>query len=185
MTFQELNTFKNSEFKVGASIFKRLFWYFLNALVFNSYLFPFYGLKRSLLRLFGARIGRSVVVKPKVNIKYPWKLGIGNYSWIGEKVWIDNLDLVDIGANVCVSQGALILSGNHNFKKKSFDLLTKPIIIEEGAWIGAKSVVTQGIVIPKNSVLTVASVASNNMEEAAIYRGNPAVKVSKRILDED
>jgi len=124
----------------------------------------------------------KVVLKPAVNIKYPWFLSIGDNTWIGEGVWIDNLDQVTIGKNCCVSQGALLLSGNHNYKRASFDLILKPITLEDGVWIGANSVVTQGVRCQSHSLLAVGSVASSNLEPYTIYRGNPAVSVKERII---
>lgn len=91
---------------------------------------PSSSLRIRLLRLFGARMGKGVVIKPSVNIKYPWNLSIGDYSWIGENVWIDNLTHVAIGSNVCISQGAMLLCGNHDYKRPTFDLMVKPIVIE-------------------------------------------------------
>ena len=66
--------------------------------------------------MFGAKIGKGVIIRPGVSVKYPWKLQIGDNTWIGENVWIDNLSNIIIGKNVCVSQGAMLLSGNHNYK---------------------------------------------------------------------
>ena len=162
----------------------RLLWYVCAAIFFNSNALLPYSTKRSLLRFFGAKIGVGVVIKPHVHIKHPWKLVVGDYSWIGEYVWIDNLDSVQIGSNVCLSQGALILSGNHDYKSTSFNLILKPIEIKDGAWVGAKSVVTQGVKIGSHAVLSVGSVASSDMEEFGIYRGNPAEFIKRRQIKE-
>ena len=81
-----------------------------------------------------------MVIKPSVNIKYPWRLTIGSFVWIGEGVWIDNLENVVIGDNVCISQGAMLLCGNHNYKKTTFDLIVGSITLEDGVWVGAQSV---------------------------------------------
>ena len=116
-------------------------------------------------------------------IKYPWMLCIGNYSWIGEGVWIDNLANVDIGANCCISQGAMLLCGNHNFSVSSFDLIVEYITLEEGVWLGAKSIVTQGVTCYSHSVLSVGSVASKNLEAYTINRGNPAEKIKSRTIE--
>lgn len=132
--------------------------------------------------MFGAKIGRGVVIKPGVNIKYPWKLQVGDYSWIGERTWIDNLDNITIGANCCISQGALLLCGNHDYSKTTFDLITKPITLEDGVWIGAQSIVTGGVVCKSHSVLAAGSLASKDMEEYSVYRGNPAVRIKERKL---
>jgi putative colanic acid biosynthesis acetyltransferase WcaF len=149
-------------------------------LFFDSAMLLPYQFKRSLLRAFGARIGRGVIVKPHVRIKYPWNLTVGDHAWIGEEVWIDNLGAVRIGAHACLSQGCLILSGNHNFKRRTFDLMVGEIRIGNGAWIGAKAVVTSGVTVGDHAVLTVASVASKDLEADGIYRGNPAEWEKKR-----
>lgn len=145
-------------------------------------MFPINSLKVNLLRAFGAKVGKGVVIKPCVNIKYPWKLEIGDYSWIGEEVWIDNLDEVVIGANCCISQGAMLLCGNHDYKRTDFQLIVKPINIEEGAWIGAKSVVCPGVNVKSHAVLSVQSTASSDLENYSIYKGNPAKKIKDRSI---
>lgn len=179
----DLSKYDNSWYRPGGSGIKRLLWHFVNHLIFNNGLFPISSLKVGLLRLFGAQIGKGVNIKPCVNIKYPWNLSIGNYVWIGEDVWIDNLVLVKIGSNTCLSQGAFLLTGNHNFKKKTFDLMVKEIVLEEGVWIGAKSVVCPGVTCGAHSILTVNSTATSNLVSQGIYQGNPAVKVKERVIE--
>ena len=168
---------------IGASKFKQVFWYLVSALLFKNPWIPVSGIKVFFLRLFGAKVGSGVVVKPCVNIKYPWKLAIGNNSWIGEKAWIDNLDQVSIGNSVCISQGAFLLTGNHDYKKITFDLLIAPIILEDGVWIGASAIVCPGIVCGTHAVLSVASVANKDLAPYFIYKGNPAVKITERIIE--
>ena len=158
----------------------RFFWYFINVIFFKSSFFPFNFLKIFLLQLFGCSIGKGVVIKPNVNIKYPWKLSLGNYVWIGERVWIDNLDNVMIGNHVCISQGAMLICGSHNYKQKSFDLLTKEITINDGVWIGAKSIILPGVVAESHAILSAGSVISKNLESFTVYKGNPAEKVGSR-----
>ncbi|MBX2985792.1 MAG: WcaF family extracellular polysaccharide biosynthesis acetyltransferase [Bacteroidia bacterium] len=176
----QLKDYQNKDFERGRSLLITFIWYAVSNIFINSYLFPSYTLKRFLLRLFGAEIGIGVLVKPKVNIKYPWKLKIGNHVWIGENVWIDNLDKITIGNNVCISQGAMLICGNHNYKKSEFDLTTKPIVLEEGVWLGAKSIVSGGVTCKSHSVLSIASVASSDLAPYSIYRGNPAIKIKDR-----
>ena len=136
----DLNTYNNKSYSSG-NFMARFIWHFINAIVFKSSFFPLYSFKRAILKFFGADVGIGVIIKPNVNIKYPWKLKVGDYVWIGEGVWIDNLDFVSIGSHSCISQGALLLCGNHDYSKSSFDLMVNPIVLEEGVWIGAKSVV--------------------------------------------
>ena len=175
----DLSSFNNTWYKPGRGAFTRFMWYWVNACYFKSS-FPFNGVKIFWLKVFGAKIGSGVVVKPGVNIKYPWRLTVGNNVWIGEKVWIDNLGDVLIEDNVCISQGAFLLCGNHDYKKTTFDLMVGNITLKQGTWIGAKSTVCPGITAGSHSVLTVGSVATSDLEEYTIYQGNPAVAVKKR-----
>lgn len=180
MTQVDLSKYNNSWYKPGSTIL-RVLWYITSS-VFIKSRFPVTAFKLFLLKCFGAKIGKGVVLKPSVNIKYPWLLIIGDYTWIGEEVWIDNLALVKIGNNVCLSQGAMLLTGNHNYKKTTFDLIVAGIEIADGAWIGAKSIVCPGVACGRHAVLTVGSVATSDLEEDSIYTGNPAVKVKDRII---
>jgi putative colanic acid biosynthesis acetyltransferase WcaF len=179
----DLSKFANEWYSPKAGLVKRMCWYFVNAVFFINPIFAGSGLKRFLLKLFGAKVGKAVVIKPSVNIKYPWLLTIGDYSWIGEGVWIDNLAEVSIASNVCISQGALLLCGNHNYKKSEFDLQIGKIVLEEGVWIGAKSTVCPGVTCFSHAVLSVGSVATHDLESYSIYQGNPAKKVRERIMN--
>ncbi|HSI78404.1 MAG TPA: WcaF family extracellular polysaccharide biosynthesis acetyltransferase [Lunatimonas sp.] len=178
----QLAVYDNSWYNPGGSPLKRFLWYFTNVLFFKNSWNPSSGLKIILLRLFGSKIGIGVRVNPSVNIKYPWHLEIGAHSWIGEGVWIDNLTSVKIGSNCCISQGAMLLTGNHNYKKSEFDLITKSIILEDGAWVGAQATVCPGVTLYSHSILSVGSVATTNLEPHTIYQGNPALAVRKRII---
>lgn len=175
----DLSSFNNDWYRPGSQL-KKLIWYFVNEVFFKSGLFPVYGLKTGLLKLFGARLGKNVLIKPGVNIKYPWLLQTGDHVWIGEKVWIDNLGMVTIGDNVCISQGALLLCGNHDYSKSTFDLVIKPITLKEGVWIGANATVCGGSHCGSHAVLSVGSVATGHLDAFGIYQGNPAIKVRER-----
>ena len=181
MLKSDLSKFNNDWYQPGGAV-KRTCWFYINAIFFQTNIFPFSGLKVYLLRLFGAKVGKGVFIKPSINIKYPWFLEIGDYVWIGENAWIDNLTNVIIGNNVCISQGAMLLTGNHNYKLQSFDLMVGKIILEDGVWIGAKSVVCPGITCASHSILSVGSIATKNLESYSIYQGNPAIKVKDRII---
>lgn len=134
-----------------------------------------------LLRLFGAKIGKDVRIKPYIYVHYPWKLVVGDHSWLAE-CRIENLAEVTIGKNVCISQQAMLLTGNHDYKKTGFDLITKAIILADGVWIGAQATVCPGITAHSHAVLTVGSIATKDLEAYAIYQGNPAVKLKDRVI---
>lgn len=177
-----LSSFSSKSFDKEANFFIIILWYFINALIIRASWNPFMGIKIGLLKLFGAKIGKGIVLKNNVTIKFPWKLTIGDDVWIGENVWIDNIDNITIANNVCISQGALLLTGNHDYKKSSFDYRNSPIIIEDGVWIGAKSVVCPGVTAHSHSILTVGSIAISDMKPYTIYQGNPALPIRERII---
>lgn len=177
----DLSNYNNDWFKPGKNLFTRIIWYIINNYFFKTF-FPFYGFKIFLLRLFGAKVGKGLVIKPNVSIKYPWNLLIGDNVWIGENVWIDNLAKVTLKNNTCISQGTSLFCGSHDYKKSSFDLIVKEIILEPGSWAGAKTVICPGVVMGSNSFLTAGSVATTSLEENWIYQGNPAQKLKIREL---
>lgn len=178
-TVQLAKNFDTKNFKIGASFFRQTLWYFISCLLFRSGLMPFSMVLVFILRCFGAKIGHNVRIKPYVYIKYPWKLSIGDYSWLAE-CFIENLDNVFIGKNCCISQNAVLMTGNHDYKKPTFDLFTQPIVLEDGVWIGANALVSAGVVCKSHSVLTMGSLATRNLDAYFIYQGVPAVKVKSR-----
>lgn len=175
-----LAAFDGSDFDKGAGRWKTALWYFVNALVVRASWCPFMGIKIWLLRLFGAKIGRGLVIKNNVTVKSPWNLTVGNDCWLGEHCWIDNLDRVTIGSDVCISQGALLLTGNHDYTLYNMPYRNAPIVVCDGAWIGAQTTVCPGVTVGRHAILTVGSVATKDMEPDGIYQGNPAVKIRER-----
>ena len=171
--------FSNSWYNPGPR-WKTVLWFLISNVSLNTYLPIPMSVKRGILRLFGARLGHSVVIKPAVNIKYPWFFQVGDHVWIGEQVWIDNLSPVVIGSHVSLSQGCMLLTGNHDYRRSTFDLTTKPITIEDGVWVGAKSIVCSGVVCHSHAVLAVNSVATKSLNAYGIYQGNPAIWVRER-----
>jgi len=176
----DLARYRVTGYDPGAGPLRRVLWYLINAAVFASPLVPLSAPKRFLLRAFGARVGAGVVLKPGVSIKHPWRLRIGAHSWIGEHVWIDNLVQVTIGANACLSQGAFVLTGNHDYTSPTFELLTRPVHIEDGAWIAARAIVCPGVTVGRNAVVTVGGVLTRDAEPDGLYAGNPAQRVRTR-----
>lgn len=164
----------------GRGLVVRILWYAVSVVVFQTCLFPFGRLKLLLLRLFGAKLGAGVVVKPQVKIKFPWRLTVGEHAWIGEGAWIDNLADVTIGSHVCLSQEVYLCTGSHDYRSRGFELVTQPIVIGDGAWIAARATVLPGTTIGPNAIITAGSVARGEVEAAAIMGGNPAVWIASR-----
>jgi putative colanic acid biosynthesis acetyltransferase WcaF len=181
MSKVDLSKFNNDWYKPGGAI-KRFFWYCINAILLKSSLPSPNGFKIFLLRFFEAKVGKGVLIKPCVNIKYPWFLEIRDNVWIGEEVWIDNLGKVKIGDNVCISQGAMVLCGNHNYKKETFDLIVGDITLEDGVWVGAKAVVCPGVTMKSHSILAAGSVLTKDADAYGIYQGNPAIMIKQRVI---
>ncbi len=182
MANMDLDHFDGSNFSKGASFYKITLWYFVNALFVKASWNPVMCVKIWLLKLFGAKIGKGLVIKNNVNIKFPWKLEIGDNVWLGENCWLDNLDYIAIGSNVCISQGALLITGNHDYTKVDFPYRNAPIKIEDGAWIGAKAVVAPGVRIATHSILALGTVMTKDTEPFGIYQGNPGKKIKERMI---
>lgn len=176
----DLSRFDNSWYKPGRGFLVRTVWHFVNAMLLQNPLNPSSKLKVVILRLFGARIGKGVVLKPSINVKYPWKLEIGDYSWIGEDAWLDSLAPIKIGSNACISQGTYFCTGNHDWTDPAFGLIVNPITIEDGAWVGARATVLPGVTVKSHSIVAAGSVVAKDTAAYGIYAGNPAVKVKER-----
>ena len=164
------------------NFFKKLrifFWYIFFSQIVESYL-PGTFWRKIILSFFGSKIGKRCVIKPKLRVKNPWKLSIGDNCWLGESLWIDNIDEVIIEKNVCISQGVYLCTGNHDYKKISFDLLTNPILIKEESWICARCIISPGSKIMRGTIITAGSTFSGNSSQGSIYTGCPAIFVRER-----
>lgn len=180
MEHVDLSTFRNDGYHPGRSLPWQLAWFFLGLPVLRSTLLPFSGLRVRLLCVFGATIGKGVVIKPGVRVKYPWRLTVGDYCWLGEDCWIDNIADVNIGRDACLSQGSYLCTGNHDWSDRSFRLIELKITIGRGAWIGAKAVVCPGVVIGDGAVVAAGSIANRFVPAHEVHAGNPAKFVRKR-----
>ncbi len=120
------------------------------------------------------------MIAPRVNIHMPWKLTIGDHSWIGEEVFILSLEQVTIGSNVCISQRAFLCAGNHDYSSPTFDYMGAPITIGDGAWIGAQSFVGPGVTVGVDTVVTAGSVVVKSLPDGQVCSGNPCVPVRER-----
>src|SRR5215472_14410353 len=176
-----LKDFANPQFSRGRARIVEALWLLAQWALVASWI-PGAAHRRWLLRIFGAKIGKGVQIKPGVRVKFPWRLEVGNYSWLGENVWIDNLDKVSIGANCCISQGAYLCTGNHDWSRSTFDLIMGPIRIGEGAWIAARSTIGPGVTVGEGAVLGLGSVANRDLEPWTINLGVPAVNVRARVI---
>ena len=160
----------------GQILIIEILWILVFRPIVNSFI-PGSEWRKLILKGFGAQIGKSVKFNPGLKIKMPWKLLIGDYCWIGEETWIDNIASVRISENVCISQGVYLCTGNHNFKKSSFDLTCEPISIESNVWIGAKSIIGPGYRIGSGSVITIGSIIKENIPKNSLFKNNKCMKL--------
>ena len=144
------------------------FWLIASALLVESWL-PGSGWRVAVLRAFGAKIGRGVVMKPGLKVKAPWRFRVGNHTWIGENVWIDNLVEVRIGQDVCISQGTYICTGSHDWSSPKFDLVVKPIEIGDYSWVGAMSRLAPGTIVLEGAVVALGATVSGRLESWSIH----------------
>lgn len=168
------------DFQRGAGIVRFSLWYLVKVFFFLTALpFPS-GFKVLLLRMFGAKVGRGLTLKPRVNIHFPWKLSIGDYVWIGEEVCILNFETVSIGNHVCLSQRVFLCGGNHDFRDPAFSYRNGPIVLEDGCWLGAGCFAGPGVTVGTDAVAAAGSVITSDLSPNGVYKGNPLIYVTER-----
>ena len=177
-----LDNYTVGTYTSGAPYYQQLLWYFIGSPLFKSYLLPISIFKVLIIRIFGAKVGKGVRIKPGVRVKFPWRLTVGDFAWIGEDVWIDNVAPVTIENHVCLSQGVYLCTGNHDWNHPDFKLIPAPIYIQESSWIAAKSSIGPGVIVGRGAVLTFGGVAGRSLEPMIIYAGNPAQPIKQRKL---
>lgn len=170
----KLNSFSNNSFDREASSMKEAVWILCKVLFFLLPIPLPSKLRVSILQLFGATIGKDTVIREGVNIKFPWKLKLGDHVWLGERVVILNLDKVIIGDHVCISQETFLCTGSHDFDQGTFDLIVKEIEIKNHCWLGARSFIAPGVTIGEASFINACSLVRKNIPKGSRVSGNPA-----------
>ncbi len=180
-TAVDLAGFRGHHFDRAKPLWVEALWLIASAVFVSSWL-PGSWHRRLTLKLFGASVGQHVVIKPRVRIKFPWRLVVGDNSWIGEDAWIDNLAPVTIGSSACISQGTYLCTGSHDWTSPTFDLVVKAIVVGDGAWIAARSTIGPGVTVGEGAVLALDSTALKNLDPWCIYSGGPAVFIKRRVV---
>ena len=178
---QELKKFTVPNTFRGKSKVTIQIWWIIQDTIFAWSPQFFYGWRRFLLRLFGAKIGKGVLVRSSVKITYPWNVDIGDYSWIGEENVLYSLGKITIGKNVALAHKVYINTGGHDYKKTSFDIFAKPVIIEDQCWITNDVYIAPGVTIGKGSIIGARSTVLSNMPSGKICVGMPAKPIKDRI----
>jgi putative colanic acid biosynthesis acetyltransferase WcaF len=176
----DLSRTSNRDYQPGRPFLVRALWLLVESVTLLNPVVTSYRFKAWILRIFGAEIGSNLVIKPNVHVKFPWHLSIGDNVWLGERSWIDNFVPVKLGSNVCVSQGAYLCTGNHDYKDPGMGLVVRPIEVRDGAWIGAFVRVAPGTIVGEDAVITLGSVLTADAQRLGVYAGNPAELVRQR-----
>ena len=178
--YQNLKTFKVPKGFRGKSKFIIQLWWIVQGTLFCLSPQYMYGWRRSLLRLFGAKIGENVLIRPTVKILYPWKLTIGDWSWIGDEVTLYNMADINIGENCVVSQKSYLCTGSHDHTKHSFDIFAKPIDIMDEVWVASDVFIAPGVTIGTGAVVGFRSTVNKDLPPKMICYGNPAKAIKPR-----
>lgn len=158
-------------------------WWIIYALFFRPSPQVLYGWRRFLLKCFGAKIGKNVIVRPSAQITYPWKVKIGDYSWIGDDVVLYSLGEIEIGSNTVISQRSYICTGSHDYTKTDFPIYAEKIIIEDQCWLATDVFIAPGTTIKKGTVVGARSSVFKSLDSFSIYAGSPAKFIKKREVE--
>jgi putative colanic acid biosynthesis acetyltransferase WcaF len=178
--FQDLSTFSLPPGFRGRSAFVVQLWWLVQATLFRCSPQFLYGWRRFLLRLFGASIGEHVLIRPTARVQFPWKLRVGDWSWIGDDVVLYSLGQIAIGPHAVVSQRSYICAGSHSYLSKGFDIVAKPVTIESEAWIATDCFVAPGVTIGRGAVVGARSTVLTDMPSGMVCVGSPAVAIKPR-----
>jgi len=172
-----LERFDNSDFDRGAPRWKRRLWVVVRGIFFQNPWPRATRFKSALLRAFGAKIGRGLLIGSNVNISFPWRLTVGDHVWIGDDVGILSMAQVTIESNVCVARRSFLCTASHDFRREDFKLKVAPILIQTGSWIALGSIITPGVTIGSGAVVSAGSVVLKDVPANCLVRGNPATVV--------
>ena len=178
----DLSVPDNTDLVRGAPLLVEAAWYFCGLPMLRSQWITSSSFRSRLLRLFGAKIGKGVYIKPGLRVKFPWYLEVGDHTWLGEDLWVDNLTQVTIGPHCCISQGAYLCTGNHDWSAPDMKLFRRPIRCERGSWVGARSVVCPGVTLGSGAIAAAGSVVTKDIPAMEVHAGNPARFVRQREL---
>lgn len=178
----DLRQYDQSWFDRGRPGWVILLWWLVQAIAFPLTPHPLHAARIALLRLFGAQIGRGVLIRPTARFTYPWKVAIGDHSWIGDDVVFYSLDRITVGQHCVISQKTYLCTGSHDLRSPSFQLQTAPIAIGNGVWIASDCFVAPGVQIGSNAAIGVRSTVLSNLPAQQVCWGTPCVPRYERAI---
>lgn len=178
---QQLEAFRLPPgFRGRSAVFVQL-WWLVQALFVKPLPQAFFPLRRLLLRTFGAKIGAGVRIRPGVEVTYPWKVVIGDHSWIGDNVTLYSLGPINIGSNTVISQNAYICAADHDYSDRAFAIRARAVTIEDEVWVASDAWVGPGVTIATGAVVGARSTVTKDLPARMICIGNPCRPVKPRI----
>jgi putative colanic acid biosynthesis acetyltransferase WcaF len=178
--FQDLTLFKVPEGARGRPAWYVQIWWIFDALFVRPTPQVFFAWRRFALRLFGARIGKGVLIRPGVRVTYPWKLVVGDNCWIGDDATLYSIDEITLGDHTVVSQGAYLCASTHDAGDIAFPIFSSPIIIGSECWIAARAFIGPGVRIGRGAVVGACSVVQSDVPPATVVAGFPARAIHRR-----
>ena len=173
-SFVDLRRYDQSNYERGRSSWFILLWWLVQAIAFPLSLHNLNGFRCWLLRLFGAKIGQGVLIRPTARFTYPWKVEIGDCSWIGDDVVFYSLEQIRVGSHCVISQKSYLCTGSHDIQDPTFGLIVAGITISNGVWIAADCFIAPGVEIGANAVIGARSSVFGNIPEQQVCWGTPA-----------
>lgn len=181
MKYQNLDQYRTPKDFRGKSKLTVQLWWMVQATLFAWSPQFLYGWRRFLVRSFGANIGKGVILRPTARITYPWKLTIGDYSWIGDEVVLYTLGEIEIGAHAVISQKGYICTGTHDYESPDFRIYAQKITIGAKCWLATNTYVAPGVTIGEGTVVGARSSVFKDLPSGKICIGNPAKPVRDRV----
>jgi len=172
--FVDLRNYDQSNFDRGRPSWFILLWWLVQAVTFPLSPHNFNGFRRFILRLFGAKIGQGVLIRPTARFTYPWKVEIGDYTWIGDDVVLYSLENIRIGCHCVISQKSYLCTGSHDIHDAAFSLKTAGISIGNGVWIATDCFIGSGVQIGANAVIGTRSSVFSSIPAQQVCWGTPA-----------
>jgi putative colanic acid biosynthesis acetyltransferase WcaF len=156
-------------------------WWIVQATLFAMSPQFMFGWRRWLLRVFGAKVGRGVLVRPSVWVTYPWKVSIGDHAWVGDDVMLYSLGEIEIGEHTVVSQRSYLCAAGHDYTQVDFPIYASKVRIEAQAWLATDVFVAPGVTIGQGAVVGARSSVFQDMPPMMVCFGSPAKPIKPRL----
>ena len=183
--YQDLSLFRMPQGFRGRSSVVVQIWWIVQDTFFRMSPQVCYGWRNWLLRRFGARIGKNVQIRSTTRVTYPWKLTLGDYVWVGDDCVFYSLGNIVVGSHVAIAHDVYFCTGIHDYRRRDFPILQKPIVIEDEVWIPNDVFVGPGVTIGMGTVVGARSTVLHDLPAGMVCFGNPAKAIKPRFTDVD